>query len=233
MNVLVFDIWSDYGHFRQYNTTVSPLTFSIPPRTAICGLLAAIIGLDKEIYQQFFTKRHANIAIRILKPINKTRIPINLIDTEKISTMNIIKHRIQTRFEFLKGPKYRIYFNHSNQELYNDMNKFLRDHKTVYTPCLGLSENVANFCFVGEKIFNEIRDNKDFVKIHSIIPDSEDLYIDIEEEREYSSNIVAIEMNQKRIVTERNEINFERNGFPISAKVDKYYECGNERIIFL
>jgi CRISPR-associated protein Cas5h len=45
MKVLVFDITSDYAHFRKPYTTTSALTYSVPPRTAIVGLVGNIIGV--------------------------------------------------------------------------------------------------------------------------------------------------------------------------------------------
>jgi CRISPR-associated protein Cas5h len=44
--VLVFDIWSDYAHFRRGYTTTSPLTYPFPTRTALTGIVAAILGLE-------------------------------------------------------------------------------------------------------------------------------------------------------------------------------------------
>ncbi|WP_231717005.1 CRISPR-associated protein Cas5 [Desulfosarcina ovata] len=48
--VLAFKLWGDYGHFRKYYTTTSPLTFEFPPPTSVVGIVSAIIGLDKEQY---------------------------------------------------------------------------------------------------------------------------------------------------------------------------------------
>ncbi|MDI3478645.1 MAG: CRISPR-associated protein Cas5h, partial [Thermoanaerobacterium sp.] len=31
MKSLIFDIYGDFGHFKKYYTTSSPLTFSFPP----------------------------------------------------------------------------------------------------------------------------------------------------------------------------------------------------------
>ena len=53
MKCLVFDIKGDYGHFKKYYTTSSPLTFSIP-RTTVSGMIGALIGLDKEEYLKYF-----------------------------------------------------------------------------------------------------------------------------------------------------------------------------------
>jgi CRISPR-associated protein Cas5h len=56
MKVLVFDVWGEFGHFRKHYTTTSPLTYSIPPRTAIAGMIAAIEGFGKDEYLQYFSK---------------------------------------------------------------------------------------------------------------------------------------------------------------------------------
>ena len=47
MKCLVFDIKGDYGHFKKYYTTSSPLTFSIPPRTTVSGMIGALIGRSR------------------------------------------------------------------------------------------------------------------------------------------------------------------------------------------
>jgi CRISPR-associated protein Cas5h len=233
-DILIFDIWADYAHFRTYPTTVSPLTFSIPPRTAMCGLISAIIGLDKDEYLKYFSKKQADIAVKILNPIKTTRISQNLIDTENISRMNQIKNSIPTLFEYLKDAKYRIYFRHRDIELYNKTKEFLENHKSVYTPCLGLSENIANFCYIGEKKCKEIITDG-FIKIDSAIPEPKysRINIDIEEEKEYDSELIPIVMNEKRIVEEYNNIFFEKNGLPIIVKVNKFYEIDDEKILFL
>lgn len=234
-NILIFDVWADYAHFRTYPTTISPLTFSIPPRTAVCGLISAIIGLEKNEYLKYFSKKQADIAIRVLNPIKTTRIPINLVDTKNISRMNQIKNRIPTLFEYLKDAKYRIYFRHENIELYSKTKEFLENHKCVYTPCLGLSENIANFCYIGEKKCKEIITEDSFIKIDSVIPEPKysRINIDIEEEKEYDSETMPIVMNEKRVVEEYNNIFFEKNGLSIIVKINKFYEIDDERILFL
>jgi CRISPR-associated protein Cas5h len=99
--ILVFDIWSEYAHFRKFYTTTSPLTFSIPPRTALCGLMGALLGLSKETYLKNFPKTKARFAVKLLNPVKKVRFSENLIDTESINTMNVIKQHTRLKFEFL------------------------------------------------------------------------------------------------------------------------------------
>jgi CRISPR-associated protein Cas5h len=116
------------------------------------------------------------------------------------------------------------------------MRDFLEHHKCVYTPCLGLSEHIANFGYVGEmKKCNEMA-TEGFVKIDSVIPipNGSQIEIDFEDNREYFSEIIPIEMEEDRTLREYSKVAFERNGVPISAKVSKFLEIdSNERIIFL
>jgi CRISPR-associated protein, Cas5h family len=70
--VIVFDVWGDYAHFRKNYSTSSPLTYSFPPRTALSGLIGAVVGLDKAEYFRHFCKVDANIGCRILAPVKKS-----------------------------------------------------------------------------------------------------------------------------------------------------------------
>lgn len=246
--VLVFDVWGDYAHFRRFYTTTSPLSFPIPPRTALCGLIGAIIGLEKEDndYLNYFSTESAHIALKLLNPIKKTVIAENLIDTKKARGpgMNLITNRTQIRFEFLKNQKYRIYFSCRGNEniIYEKLKQNLIHHKTVYTPCLGLSENIANFKFIGEFEINILPCKDDYISIDTVLPllkTSKKEGIMFESEGEYFSIRMPIELNTERVVTKYEDIIFDRNGRPIKAKLIetyrniKYPDGRRENIVFI
>ena len=48
MPVLSFRWFAKYGHFLRAEANVSALSYPIPPRTAVLGLLGAILGLEKD-----------------------------------------------------------------------------------------------------------------------------------------------------------------------------------------
>jgi CRISPR-associated protein Cas5 subtype I-B len=85
---LVVDIYSDYGHFRKYYTTSSPLTYSIPPRTAIVGIISSIIGFGKKDNtgknnKDYFYLMSEDVlisALQIINPIEKQYFGISLLD---------------------------------------------------------------------------------------------------------------------------------------------------------
>lgn len=231
--VLAFDIWGDYAHFRKIYTTSSPLTYSFPPRTALSGLIGAIVGFDKEDYFRHFLLKDAKIGCKIIEPIKKVRIGVNLINTKLAVKMHLIKNRNQARVEFVKDPRYRIYFSHSDEALYNNLRSLLINHQSIYTPCLGLSQLICNFRFVGE--FGLKRLGEGLQTIDSVVPGKCIISPEIEEGKEYFSELLPNEMNESRVVTNYSEILFERNGKEIKAEARDVWEIDNngKRIAFL
>jgi CRISPR-associated protein Cas5h len=231
--VLVFDVWSEYAHFRKFFTTTSPLTFSLPPRTALCGLMGAILGFPKETYLGKFSRKDANFAVRLVNPVKKVRFSENLIDTDSVKTMNIIKQHTRIKFEFLKDAKFRIYFSHADPDLYSTAREMISGHKCVYSPCLGLSEHLANFRYIGEFPVKKIERPHD-ISLDSVIPKDQIQNVQFESGKEYMTETLPNEMAEDRTVNEYQEFMFERNGKQISARVNYYFELGNnDRILFM
>ena len=232
--VLAFDVWGQYGHFRKIYTTTSPLTYSIPPRTAVTGLIGAIIGLDKTEYIRHFTKKDAEIAIRLLNPVKKVTLSENLIDTKKAGRMmNVIRQRTQIRIELLKDPRFRIYLRHRDRDLMETLTKYLEDHRSVYTPCLGLSEHIANFRMAG---VHEAEDLSGEEKIQAVtaVPENKIKEIEFEKDLEYVQENMPNEMNPDRVVTEYTSVILEQRTRPIKAFVsDAVRLDSGECIVFL
>jgi CRISPR-associated protein Cas5h len=234
MKVLIWDIRGDYGHFRKYFTTSSPLSFSFPPRPTICGMIGALIGLPKEEYPKYFTKDEAYIGVRILKPVKKVRLGINYINTKEAIDMSKIKTRSQVKLELVKEPEYRIYFHHKDPEIYEKVKEFLVNGKTYYTLSLGLSELIANYKFIAEENVKEIKGDPDNVSIHSILPLDDGLRIQFEGNKEYLKDTVPNVQTCEREVVEYIKVIFERKGQPIICKPKGYFRTkGEERFVFL
>jgi CRISPR-associated protein Cas5h len=237
---IVFDIWADYAHFKKPYTTTSPLTFSIPPISSLMGLISAIIGIDKNKYTSEFSRENSKFGIKITKPVKKVRMGLNLISTNK--TFFEIENRKPTKIEYLKDPAYRIYFNHTNKDLCDRLIYNLRYHLTEYTVSLGLSENIANFNFVGEYSVGLVSNN-DFQEVTSVINTNElkKTDVDFSKDGEYFTETIPFWMTEEnepkfaRKVTEYSEVIFERNGKSIWAKPNNllYISELNEKFCIL
>lgn len=242
MRMLIFDLWGDYGHFKKFYTTTSPLTFPFPPRPTIAGILAAISGIDKDEYLQFFTGDQAKIGIKLLLPAKKIRLTENFINTKDLKQFMFAKYRnhTQIRLELLKDPCYRIYFSHEDSELFARTVNLLREHKSFYTVSLGLSEFLADFRFIADCSARKVEENMP-TQVNTAISHFDNINIEFEKDKSYFSAVMPCEMLPGRIVSEYNKVYYEGSGRPLicnPAEVWKviYDESGRrleENIVFL
>ncbi len=224
--VIVFDIWGQYAHFKKIYVTTSALSYGVPFKTSVYGIVGAILGLDKtgNKYLENFSEEVSKVAIQIINPIKIQRLNINL----SIEPGPIKGNRKPTMMEYVTNPHYRIYFWHKNQDLTNDLLYHLQNKTSVYTPVLGLAHCLANFKFLG---FQELKpfDKSNPEKIDSVIPKSHISEIDSDywEESEIyiqEQDMYPLEMNTKREVTKRDSILFDINGKPIKASVNEGFQ---------
>ncbi len=229
--VLIFDLWGDYAHFRRGYTTTSPLTYPFPSRTTLAGILAAILGFQRDSYYEYFRKHNSAFALQILKPIKKIRINLNLIDTKTGFYLWDNKgQRTQIPFEFLKDAKYRVYVWIKDKEIFNDLKDLIRNHKSFYTPYLGISECIANFNVFKGGIFDiERKKATKETEIHSIIK-KDSGKIKIEPKKKYGLIKVPGFMDKDRVVSEYIEFFYEEEGKPLLISEGEYYNIKGENV---
>lgn len=220
---LVFDIWGDYAHFKKIYVTTSALTYSLPFKTTIYGLVGAIIGLDnkKNSYLNYFNEKNCQLAIQVINPVKIQRININL----SPKPGPIKDNRKPTTMEYIVKPYFRIFFSHTNGEIYNSLKENLGEKKTVYTPVLGLAHCLANFGFLGEYELTPNSGNAmiDSILLKGLVKGLDTSTWNENEVRVQEQTMYPLEMNTTREVTKRDNVLFDLNGNPIQAEVEQYY----------
>ncbi len=237
--IIIFDIYSEYGHFRKFNTTVSKLTYSIPPRTSVIGFLAAILGYDRFSYHQKLNRDKIDIAVQILNPIKKQYFGFKLVFTKDMKHLKNSEQTL-TNFEFLKNPKFRIYAKCYDKNLESELFDRIKQNKSFYTPYMGISQLTANFDFIDFADFSVKQET--IYEISTAInmnryPDNEYMF---EDNFYYSSMVMPVIMEitdgNKRITKEFSEILFENYGKAIKLKNSALEVLHNEyygSILFL
>jgi len=223
MKVLVFDIWGDYGHFRKFFTTSSPLTFSFPPPATIAGILGAICGFGKDEYLKLFSFEICKIGLKIASPVKKVRMGVNLINTKDFSWQPIQTEyhepRTQIRTEFLKDPHFRIYVSHEDSRIFKMLEQNVREHKSVYSPSLGLSELLANFNYLGIIEVEELKDLFTEISTPIVAGNLIDSGIVIEPGKKYFKEKMPVRMNPDRVIEIYDDVIYEPGGQTIKARV--------------
>jgi len=228
--VLVFDVWGDYAHYRNIETTTSPLTYSIPTGTALAGMVSAIVGLPRDSYYETFSPENARFAIRPMSRLRKTRINITLINTSRGFLLQDIGENPRTLIpcEFVKDPKYRIYVWIRDENLRAKLRGFLEEHKSYYTPCLGTANLIADFAYIGEN--SAEKTNEELV--HSVAR-MDNGKLQIEQNKRYTIERIPTYMNQERVTQDYAEVVYEATNQPVRMSDAISYRIGSDNIVFL
>jgi len=231
MKILVFDISASYGHFRVPYTVTSPVTLPVPSKTALYGILGAVLGMDKSSYLNHFQDGSCKVAIGIKKPIKKIQISENLINTKNVAFFARMNSRkkaphTQIRYEFLKDSEYRIYIHMYDEELFNRLEQLLKHHKSTYSISFGLSECLANYKFIGSFEAYLVKGN-DFVEFSSILPlnniSSGSSLSLVDSDKKYIRFHMPLEMKPDRELVKTGDFITEVNAKTIKAKLSSYY----------
>ncbi len=150
-----------YGHFRKPYSNVSSLTYPFPPRPAIAGLMGAVMGIKKDDVPEMFDENNMKAGVEIenriktvthvtnfrqyssgdisysVKPQTKAKLSKPLKNVPKSNKAT------QIPMELLRNPSYILYINLTNEKKMEELKTRIAHKRFVYTPCMGLSEFLA------------------------------------------------------------------------------------------
>ena len=150
MEILTFDVCGKLAHFRKYYANNTAMTFSIPPRTTILGMVACVLGEPKETYYEAWQADKLRIGLRVLSPMKKTFHRLNLLSIKGLDDFSGRNGRIQTPFEVISGldiktdvVRYRVYLSchQEGAESFEKIKTAFLNRQQVYALTLG----TANF----------------------------------------------------------------------------------------
>lgn len=175
-----------WGHFRRIEGNVVKQTYRIMPRTTVAGLLAAVLGIERDGYYELFGPAQSAIAIEPVAELRTVNLPVNALSTadENLQSLNgrgkiSVKLpdptdlRQQHNYEVLVDPAYRIDVAIADEGRYRELREALAAGKSHYVPSLGLSEHLAEIEFHGEFTIDD-GPSDEIVDIDSAVPNAVD-----------------------------------------------------------
>jgi len=214
---LCFELFGDYAQFRKFFTNMSPLSFSLPSRTALAGIIGAIMGIDRSINPECFSDGNCFIALRLINPVKRTKISQNYLKTSSsLKQVYDFKEHKPTNVEFLKDVRYRIFFSHEKETLYQKLKLLLSSHQSIYTVSLGISGCLAGYEYLGEFNLHEIPAGSE-LEINTVVPFSSVDQIIYSPTQNLQKVVIPAIMKNNREVIKYEEILFEQNGLAIKA----------------
>lgn len=140
MEGVSFDLSGNFAHFKKVDANSSSLTYMVPPRTTVMGIIAAMMGEERDAYYQKYDSEHLHLGVRILTPLSTCFHTVNYVKVTKIQEFSSFKDHTQVPVEMVKGEdkvSYRIYAYFEEEAQNQILKERLRKHHFVYPPSLG------------------------------------------------------------------------------------------------
>lgn len=140
--LLSFKVRGDFANFRDESVTTSHITYVIPPRATMIGLIASILGIERgnkfkrnEI-EGLYTKEYINLSKSIkvgIKVLSKSIKKINIVTNH----VSFVRRKVKPfKIELLENPNYEIFVLGEKSKL-ELIKKIIDNSEYKYTPFLG------------------------------------------------------------------------------------------------
>lgn len=142
--LVIFDWKGYFAHFRQFDSNSSSLSYSIPPPTAISGMVAGLLGMERDTYYSELNRENLQLAVQLKSTPRKIMQTMNYIFAKSPSDLNMAAKHTQIPFElvvsesFPRAPlHYRIYLKFREASLAKRLFQTLEQKRMRYLPYMG------------------------------------------------------------------------------------------------
>lgn len=234
MNILNFRLRGKLAHFRRYYSNTSALSYSVPPRTTIVGLIAGLLGYERDSYYREFAINVCKVAVGIRGLQKKKVHTLNLLHVKGPNDLNGSKpfpsqtqteiiSPVNIRNEFLD---YEIWFHHEDPEILKRLKPLITLNNGYATQGASLALGTAQhlgWLASGREITGS-EEQMVSADIHSIIPVSLLLDVDIfgnKDELFLVKEDLPIDFHADRILASKGNFLINTKPFPVKSKVKR------------
>lgn len=150
-----------WGHFKKPETNNNPLSHDLITKTALIGLIGAVLGIEREEMKRKFPQLSEDLlyGVQLLHPVKK----ISWGFTSR-TAISPTAEGTPKYFEFLKDPKFLVSIalkDERSNSIFEEFKHFTKDELAVYPPVLGWHNCPANLKWESDGEFSESK-NGDF-----------------------------------------------------------------------
>jgi len=157
-NVIVFNIKSALGSFMRPQSRNNPDTFNIIPKSALVGIISAVIGLDREFMKEnnmykILTEK-LKYSIRLRSPFQKKFWCEYGYNHGNVFQCADRSNYTPTKFERLVNVDYDVYILYDNNDtninpLLEDFINNIKANEFVFLPYMGMANFFADITYIG------------------------------------------------------------------------------------
>jgi CRISPR-associated protein Cas5h len=147
MKGFLFDINGRWAHYRKPETNNNPLTHDFITKTALLGLMGAVLGIERKEMAQLFPQFSENLlyGVSVRTPVKK--------ESWAFTLRYVVDffQKAPKQMEFLKNPENRVALalkDERSAEYFNAFQTAIQSQEARFTPILGLHNCPAELSFV-------------------------------------------------------------------------------------
>lgn len=229
--ILGIRLSGDFAHFSHPATVYSSLSYMIPPKTAVMGMLGAIMGESDYCFLNDISYTCIVLQLKAKQSFCFNGIKSALSELNPKKEISGFKSgRKQFYRELLVEPVYEIYIDISRleQDKKSKLKELLKDQKSLHTLYMGINFCLANYEFLGSFGAQILEED---AQINSFVPTECDFML--EENKEYSDCRFATLVNEKREFGNFKSFIIETSGKSIECKNIKHHKINDKRVVFV
>ncbi len=143
-------IKGNWGHFKKPETNNNPLSHDIITKTALIGMVGAVIGIERDKMKELFPQLSEDLIYGVQLERNLKKISWGF--TSK-SAYEPVTSGSPKYFEFLKSPSFIVALairSFRSIDIFDKFSSYVKEGKAVYTPILGWHNCPAELEFISE-----------------------------------------------------------------------------------
>lgn len=233
--LVIFDLTGAFAMFRKFYTNSSSLSYPFPPRTTAAGLIAGLLGYERDSYSEDLGPEQCDIAVSVRVPVRRVMQTVNYLMTEgNVWTQNAggfdgtgdnpLPTPVEWVFPALGEPRlrYRVFVHHRDPAFAERLSGTLRDGSHVYPPYLGMSECLGDAEHVATLRDWDLSVKDGELPVSTVVPSAA---ISGAPRLEAGTQIVkertAFALGADRKLLSIGDVLYERNCNPITARIGR------------
>jgi len=248
--IITFKLSGKYAHFRKFYTNSSSLSYLLPPRTVIAGIMASILKIPRDEYYEVFNEKRIKISVVIPEGliIRKQTQTINYLHNEYYKLLATGKGKVQhaqCKLELLMHPpgrniEYLIFIaGYEANEQLGSLEQKLQTGDFGYGVYFGQRQFKADIEYINSFKKREIQFKEESEYLDSICAEENCLDIELNNNVDIWAEQMSVDFKQVkekhgkgREPTVVKRVYFERNGRRLKGKFKNCYKVSNQFISF-
>ncbi|MEM2099075.1 MAG: CRISPR-associated protein Cas5 [Candidatus Bathyarchaeia archaeon] len=169
MQLISFSVEGDFAAFRDPSVTANQTVSLIPPKSAIIGMIGAIIGLRRShsIFTDIYSKEYVNLLEATCVGVKVTKTPLKQTFYTNHRSLKEPKTK-PFKTELLLSPGY-IFYVATSENIQTELLKRIEEYNFVFSPTLGHAYCPAKISNI--KCLNATEIEPENIKVSTVILD--------------------------------------------------------------